>query len=74
MSANTTIPPEIIKQGQELRQKLLPAKSQGIYEKTYVNFQEWKNERRIEEVTDDVLLTYLDMWVCYVAKYPTKCF
>jgi hypothetical protein len=40
---------------------LLPMKSKGAYEKMYVSFQGQKNKKSITEVTEDVILAFLDM-------------
>ncbi|KAJ3659618.1 hypothetical protein Zmor_011298 [Zophobas morio] len=55
------VPEEIAKKGKELRSNLLPLKSKNAYEKVYVSFQDWKNKNRIKEVTEDVILAFLDM-------------
>ncbi|KAJ3662712.1 hypothetical protein Zmor_007046 [Zophobas morio] len=55
------VPEEIAKKGKELRRNLLPLKSKNAYEKVYVSFQDWKNKNRINEVTEDVILAFLDM-------------
>ncbi|XP_063932285.1 uncharacterized protein LOC135144234 [Zophobas morio] len=52
---------KIAKKGKELRSNLLPLKSKNAYEKVYVSFQDWKNKNRIKEVTEDVILAFLDM-------------
>lgn len=57
---NESVPEEIRKKGEELRSNLLPIKSKNAYEKVYLTFQEWKNGKNIEEVTEDVILAYLD--------------
>jgi hypothetical protein len=54
---------EIRKKGKELRSNLLPTKSTNAYEKVYVSFQEWKNKKGLAEVTEDVILAFLDMRV-----------
>ena len=61
------IPEHILKKGEELRQNLLPAKSQAAYEKVYANFQRWKTDESIKLVNEDVILAYLDMRVCLMA-------
>ncbi|KAJ3644169.1 hypothetical protein Zmor_026841 [Zophobas morio] len=55
------VPEKIAKKGKELRSNLLPLKSKNAYEKVYVSFQDWKNKNRIKEVTEDVILAFLDM-------------
>jgi hypothetical protein len=57
------VPDEITKRGNELRGNLLPIKSKSAYEKVYVSFQEWKHEKNVKEVTEDVILAFLDMRV-----------
>ncbi|KAJ3644089.1 hypothetical protein Zmor_026762 [Zophobas morio] len=57
------VPEEIAKKGKELRSNLLPLKSKNAYEKVYVSFQNWKNKNRVKEVTEDVILAFLDMRV-----------
>jgi hypothetical protein len=54
---------EIQEKGKELRGNLLPTKSKSAYEKVYVSFNEWKNKKGIPEVTEDVILAFLDMRV-----------
>ncbi|KAJ3661836.1 hypothetical protein Zmor_006217 [Zophobas morio] len=64
------VPEEIAKKGKELRSNLLPLKSKNAYEKVYVSFQDWKNKNRIKEVTEDVILAFLDMRVStYLVKF-----
>ncbi|KAJ3658229.1 hypothetical protein Zmor_009982 [Zophobas morio] len=55
------VPEEIAKKGKELRSNLLPLKSKNAYENVYVSFQDWKYKNRIKEVTEDVILAFLDM-------------
>lgn len=57
------VPDEIREKGKELRGNLLPTKSKIAYEKVYFLFQEWKNKKGITEVTEDVILAFLDMRV-----------
>jgi hypothetical protein len=47
---------EIRKTGQ-----FLPMKSKSAYEKVYVSFQGRNNKKSITEVTEDVILAFLDM-------------
>ena len=63
------VPEEIAKKGKELRSNLLPLKSKNAYEKVYVSFQDWKNKNRIKEVTEDVILAFLDMRVSTYLVY-----
>ncbi|KAJ3620740.1 hypothetical protein MTP99_004665 [Tenebrio molitor] len=39
-------------------------KSKSAYEKVYVSFQGRNNEKSITEVTEDVILAFLDMRKC----------
>jgi hypothetical protein len=38
-----------------------PMKSKSAYEKVYVSFQGRNNKKSITEVTEDVILAFLDM-------------
>lgn len=57
------VPQEIRDKGNELRGNLLPTKSKSAYEKVYVSFHDWKNNKSITEVTEDVILSFLHMRV-----------
>ncbi|EFA03051.1 hypothetical protein TcasGA2_TC010899 [Tribolium castaneum] len=39
---------------------LLPAKSRPQYEKTYLQFRQWCSMKKIDQVTENVLLAYLE--------------
>lgn len=58
MSEN--IPAEILERAKEVRGKLLPIKSKVAYEKVYETFTQWKKEKGVNGVTEDVILAYLD--------------
>ncbi|KAJ3666502.1 hypothetical protein Zmor_001941 [Zophobas morio] len=50
----------ILEKANELRTKLLPAKSKNAYEKVYVAFNQWTSEKGVKKVTEDVIRTFLD--------------
>jgi hypothetical protein len=51
------VPEEIRKKGQFVTNEVKSA-----YEKVYVSFQGRNNKKSITEVTEDVILAFLDMW------------
>ncbi|KAJ3645727.1 hypothetical protein Zmor_023364 [Zophobas morio] len=51
---------EILEKANELRTKLLPAKSKNAYEKVRVAFNQWTSEKGVKELTEDVIRTFLD--------------
>lgn len=63
------VPNEIIEKGKELRSNLLPAKSKNAYEKVYASFQLWKNMKGVTEITEDVILAFLDVRVSVQLYY-----
>ena len=53
------------------RSKFLPAKSKVAHEKVYEVFTQWKKEKGVNEVTEDMILAYLDERVsstCFVLQ------
>ncbi|RZB39906.1 hypothetical protein BDFB_004380, partial [Asbolus verrucosus] len=41
-------------------ENLLPAKSKALYEKTYSIFKDWCGAKKVKEITEDVILAYLE--------------
>lgn len=50
----------ILQKNKEFRANLLPAKSKHAYDKVYVPFKQLKLEKRVNKITREVILRYLD--------------
>ncbi|KAK4875272.1 hypothetical protein RN001_011694 [Aquatica leii] len=56
---NFEIPENITQQAAEVRAELLSKKSRDRYEKEYRLFYEWREQKNVKTVSDDVFLVYL---------------
>jgi integrase len=55
---NRDIPENILQRAAEVSADLLPVKSRLRYEQEYNSFTEWRTQKRIKIVSDDILLVY----------------
>jgi hypothetical protein len=53
--------PKRSRRNKKKKGNLLPMKSKSAYEEVYVSFQGRNNKKSITEVTEDVILAFLDM-------------
>ncbi|RZC38436.1 hypothetical protein BDFB_012228 [Asbolus verrucosus] len=54
------IPTELLQDAKAAIENLLPAKSKALYEKTYGIFKDWYGAKKVKEITEDVILAYLE--------------
>src|SRR5437588_12302771 len=58
LEENPDIPDNILQQAAEVSADLLPVKSRPRYEHEYHIFTDWRTQKRIKIVSDDILLVY----------------
>ena len=51
-------PPEIVEEARKVSENLLPSKSKEKYMNTYTKFMEWKTEKKVNSLSEIVLLAY----------------
>lgn len=51
-------PPEVLSAATNIIQDLLPSKSKRQYENAYSQFMDWRNEKRVNKLSENVLLAY----------------
>lgn len=52
------LPSDVEEEASEAIRKLLPKKSQMVYQREYLCFQKWKNLKNINSVSETVLMAY----------------
>lgn len=58
MKRNSSLPEKIAKDAEEVTSSLLPKKSRDAYYKEFSEFNNWRQENDVCEVSEDVLLAY----------------
>lgn len=57
---NELTPPELRKCAKDMTSKLLPTKSEKIYESTYQLFDKWRQNHNTTKSSENILLSYFD--------------
>jgi uncharacterized secreted protein with C-terminal beta-propeller domain len=58
MEESDPVPETILEEAEEATRQLLPAKSREHYEKVFSEFNDWKEERGVMTINEEVLLSY----------------
>jgi hypothetical protein len=58
MEESDPVPETILEEAEEATRQLLPAKSREHYEKVFSEFNDWKEERGVMTINEEVLISY----------------
>jgi hypothetical protein len=58
MEESDSVPETILEEAEEATRQLLPTKSWEHYEKVFSEFNDWKEERGVMTINEEVLLSY----------------
>lgn len=54
----SSTPPEMREEAEKIQEQLLPQKSKGLYMKTYAIFKDWCQGKKVEKISENILLIY----------------
>lgn len=56
----------VLLQAAKARENLIPTKSKAVYNQVYEDFQEWRKEKEVNGVDENILLAFFeDLVWCY---------
>ena len=65
-------PPDLINAAKDASDSLIPAKSRDRYERTYREFEDWRNKEQATSYSERTILAYLKFMVEHKKSKPTS--